>query len=119
MSFTVIITGGIFEFDLLIIAGIGLFIASVVFIIFMFGKIREFNNRIETYCPKCDTPALVHVKTTKEKTGATRKDFITRGGSSNYYECELIRDTKHYKCTTCEYETQFTSEYPDETSRGY
>ena len=90
--------------DLLFALGLGLLIASSIFYFLLRRKIKHLKMLVEKYCPKCDTPSLVLIKTTNENTGKFKNEY-----SSVWYSHEIIREVKYYKCSKCGHEAEITN----------
>lgn len=74
------------------------------------GKgVKELETLIEKYCPKCDNPTLVFVKTTSEKIGVRKSNTVT--SPANFYVRDLMLETNYFKCENCGAETQRTKTY--------
>ena len=90
---------------LLGLIGIACFIIGIICMFLTSSKIRELKKRIKNYCPNCDTPSLLHTKTTKENTGELKNN------SERLYARQVVNEINYYRCENCGHEQQSNSKY--------
>ena len=87
--------------------GFALLVATITTTIIFSRIIKELKLRIESYCPECNTAALVRTATIKEDAG-TRNDYVTPG---RWVERKMARETIFFVCKNCGFKKNCSSTF--------